>query len=208
MFVITADQVNSRGELDRAPAALAMLEDLDSSFATEADRNAGDEIQIVTESAETALEVLLRLSRTEQWSVGVGVGAVRLPLPRMAREASGAAFIEAREAVAAAKRRPTRFALRAGSDSLNGGAHAMALVELLISLRDRRSAEGWEVCDLLATGINQAEAAESLGITPQAVSLRLRIAGWRIEQDARPALAVVLESLERSSGTENADDDH
>lgn len=207
MFVITADQVNSREGQDLVPAALQLLDDLSDRFATQADRNAGDEIQIVTTSADTALEAVLRLTRTGQWSVGLGVGAVREPLPRMAREATGPAFVCARDAVAAAKRKPTRFALEATARAPLAGEHVMALVDLLLALRDRRTAEGWEVTELMDTGIRQADAAEALGITPQAVSLRLRAAGWRLEQQARPALALVLDALDRSSGAEDEDHD-
>ena len=204
MFVITADQINSRADEDRVPEAFALLGDLHRDFAAEADRNAGDEIQVVTASPATALEAVLRLSRTGRWSVGLGIGNVRHPLPRMAREATGAAFLSAREAVAQAKRRSTRFALRAETASDTAaprelrGDDAMALIDLLIAVRDRRTPEGWEVCDLMATEMKQTAAAEALGVTPQAVSLRLRAAGWRLERQAVPTLALVLDLLDRS----------
>ena len=114
MFVITADQVASRREADRAGA---LVDELAERYADDlvlpADQTAGDEIQLVTRSAPTALAIVLDATRTGRWSVGVGVGDIRMPLPDAARKATGSAFIAAREAVTAAKRADGRFALRA-----------------------------------------------------------------------------------------------
>jgi DNA-binding NarL/FixJ family response regulator len=91
-----------------------------------------------------------------------------------------------------AKKATTRVAITAPE----GGADAEALVRLLIELRDRRTAEGWEVYDLLAEGITQREAAARLGISEAAVSLRVRSAGLRTEEAAVPALIRVLSGLD------------
>ena len=118
MFVITADQVASRREGDRAGA---LVEQLAERYADElvlpADQTAGDEIQLVTRSAPTALAIVLDATRFGRWSVGVGVGGIRMPLPDAARKATGSAFIAAREAVGAAKRADGRFALRAAGSA-------------------------------------------------------------------------------------------
>jgi DNA-directed RNA polymerase specialized sigma24 family protein len=114
VFVITADQVGSRTARDLAGAARDRIEDLHGArLALPADRTAGDEIQALTEDSETALTIVLDLTRRGEWSVGVGCGAVRLPLPEATREATGDAFYAARDAVDRAKKKPTRFALRA-----------------------------------------------------------------------------------------------
>lgn len=206
MFVVTADQIASTGDVDRVPAAFALVADLADDLALAPDRNAGDEIQLVTRSASTALDVVLRLRRDEHWSVGLGVGPVREPLPAEARAAAGPAFNRARTAVEAAKRRPTRFALVAGEPGLLDGDQVGALVDLLLATRARRTPEGWEVADALTDGSSQAAVAERLGITPQAVSTRLRIAGWRAEQRARPALVLLLEDLDRGNRSPGNDD--
>ena len=86
----------------------------------------------------------------------------------------------------------TRLAITAPE----GGEDAEALVRLLVDLRDRRTAEGWEVYDLLAEGITQREAAARLGISEGAVSLRVKSAGLRTEEAAVPALARVLARLD------------
>ena len=201
MFVVTADQIGSSRDTDRVPAAFGLVADLETELALPPDRNAGDELQLVTASAAAALDAVLRLRRDEHWSVGLGVGAVREPLAPTARESSGAAFLAAREAVDSAKRAPTRFALVTASSGRWDGDHAGALVDLLLTLQARRSAEGWAVVDLMRAGSSQLAAAATLGITPQAVSLRLRAAGWRLEERARPALVLLLEDLDRGASS-------
>ena len=114
MFVVTADQVASRRDADRTGDLVAALtERYADQLLLPADQTAGDEIQLVTRSASTALSIVLDATRTGRWSVGLGVGRIRTPLPDAARKATGSAFIAAREAVEAAKRADGRFALRA-----------------------------------------------------------------------------------------------
>ncbi|MFD1713062.1 DNA-binding protein [Amnibacterium flavum] len=199
MFVVTADQINSTGDRDRVPAALESVADLADSLEVPAARYAGDELQFVTRHASTALEIVLRLRRDDHWSTGLGVGSVIDPMPATAAEASGPAFVRGREAIDAAKRSPTRFTLIGAPDAVPDGDQVGALVDLLLTLRARRSPEGWAVTDMIAAGMSQTAAAERLGITPQAVSLRLRAAGWRIEERARPGLVVLLERLDAAT---------
>ena len=196
MIVITADQVDSRSTPDLVGAALLDLNgDRDIRLALPADRTAGDEIQMLATGGADAVGVILRLTRTRRWSVGCGVGAVREPLAPSIRESSGDAFIAARSAVERAKKRSLRFALDTSRES-QSGTDVEALVDLLLSLRDRRSDEGWELYDLLATGITQAEAAEVLGITPQAASNRARSAELRSEAPAVAALGRLFDRLD------------
>jgi hypothetical protein len=202
MFVITADQVASRREGDRAGA---LIEELAERYADElvlpADQTAGDEIQLVTRSAPTVLAIVLDATRFGRWSVGVGVGGIRMPLPDAARKATGSAFIAAREAVGAAKRADGRFALRAaGSAELaSRAADVEALVRLVVLLRERRTDHGWEVVELMRAGHQQKEAAAMLDVSAAAVSARLKAAMWRAEEDARPALERLLADLEAES---------
>ncbi|WP_448809675.1 DNA-binding protein [Agromyces bauzanensis] len=201
MFVITADQVSSRHEADRTGDLIAQLAaTYGSALELPADQTAGDEIQVVTGSAEAALGIVLDTTRTGRWSVGLGVGDIRMPLPDAARKATGTAFIAAREAVGAAKRVDGRFALRTGlPDATTAADDAEALVRLLVLLRDRRSEHGWEVVELMREGHQQKEAATLLGVSAAAVSARLKAAMWRAEEDARPALVRVLERLDDES---------
>ncbi|MCI2958363.1 helix-turn-helix domain-containing protein [Agromyces atrinae] len=208
MFVITADQIDSRTTPDRVGPARTDLNDrFRDRLALAADRNAGDELQILTADAGTALEIVLELTRTDAWSVGLGVGAVRRPLPDDIREATGDAFFAARLGVDRAKRKLTRFAIGvlAGSRSAVATSDAEALIDLLLALRQRRSAAGWELYDLLRSGLPQSDAATELAISQPAVSSRARAANLRIEADAEPALCRLLESLDREASTSEED---
>lgn len=201
MFVLTADQVGSSQGEDLAGAAVA---DLNSRYgkqlALPVDRNAGDEIQALVREPAIALTLILELTRAGQWSVGCGIGPVRMPLPDNTREAAGPAFAAARDAVVRAKNAPRRFALTvAGQPQEAGGEHVAPLVELLLLLRSRRSPEGWELFDLMATGLTQSEAAQRLGISPQAVSQRANAAAIRAEFDATPALARLLGDADKNA---------
>lgn len=189
MFVVTADQRDSRISDDLVPAALDTVTALAGPrLALAPERTAGDELQAAIDDPRAALRVALELTRLQTWSVGIGIGDIESPLPRQVRAARGTAFLHARDAVDRAKRASTRIAV-AGDD---GAADAEALLRLLIELRDRRTAEGWEVHDLLAGGMSQREAAVRLGITESAVSLRARSAALRVEEAAVPALERVL----------------
>ncbi|PPF87323.1 DNA-binding protein [Clavibacter michiganensis] len=207
MFVITADQKASRNDIDRAGTGRDDLATrYEGRLVLPVDRTAGDEVQALVADAATALDMVLVLTRAGHWSVGLGIGAVRTPLPRATREATGPAFIAARDAVTAAKRSVTRFALATdpptalpGDDpaaQLPGAAEVEALLTLLLLARDRRTPQGWDVVDRMAGGGTQREVAAELGITPQAVSTRLRTSGWRAERAAIPGLEALLAHLD------------
>lgn len=198
MFVITADQVGSRRDTDRTGDLVAELsERFGPGLLLPVDQTAGDEVQLVTDSAETALGIVLDTTRTGRWSVGLGVGDIRRPLPDAARKATGTAFIAAREAVGAAKRADGRFALRAAPITTNiTVGDVEPLVRLLVLLRERRTDPGWEVVELVSDGSQQKEAAAALDISAAAVSARLKAAMWRPEEEARPALVRLLRELD------------
>ncbi|THG31221.1 DNA-binding protein [Glaciibacter flavus] len=201
MFVITADQVGSRAGVDHAPAATTLLnERYAAQLLLSFDQTAGDEIQGVTESAPVALAIVLDLAREQRWSIGLGVGDVRHPLPDAARKAAGAAFISARDAVEAAKRNEARFALRCTpfGDSVTAD-DVEPLIRLLLMARARRTDAGWEVVDLLEAGRTQKEAAEILDISAPAVSMRLKAAWWQLDRETRPALARLLDDLDANA---------
>lgn len=195
MFALTADQVGSRAGSDLAGPALEAVARLGGDgLVLPPDRTAGDEIQAATEDAATALRIVLHLTRDGRWSVGLGVGEVRRPLPDATRAMTGSAFILARDAVTAAKKSPTRFALAIDDGRLPDAALLQPLIDLVLQLRARRTPEGWEIADLLAAGRTQAQAASELGITPQAVSLRVQNAQLHTERGAIAALTELLEA--------------
>jgi hypothetical protein len=226
MFVITADQIDSRNDRDRAAELIAELSHrFGPAFSLPPDQTSGDEIQMMTTDAGVALETVLAIHRTEHWSAGLGVGDVRTPLPAATRQAAGGAFIAARDAVTRAKRADARFALSAeGRVDLSDGADGPAglvgsagfrsflsaeevepLIAMLLLLRQRRTPEGWEAVDLVRDGRSQRDAAAQLGISTAAVSQRIKSALWRVEEAARPALVRLLENLDRATtGTDTS----
>ncbi len=196
MFIITADQRDSRTSADLVPAALVAVARIGGPrLETPPDRTAGDELQLATNDPSAALAIALHLTRLGTWSVGIGAGPVESPLPPSVRAGRGAAFVHARDAVERAKRAPTRLAVTGADED---AADAEALVRLLVELRDRRSPEGWEVYDLLAEGLSQRAAADRLGITEGAVSLRAKAAGLRAEEAAVPAIERGLARADRA----------
>lgn len=207
MFVLTADQVGSRHSADKvADTLLALNSEHGARLLLPADRTAGDELQLLVDDAELVLALVLELTRDGAWSVGVGVGAVRQPLPADTREATGEAFYAARDAVTRAKKQATRFALTLAGDDEDAdrtlrGTDVEALITLLLHLRERRTDGGWELFDLLGTGLTQSESADRLGITPGAASLRARAAGIRVERAASEALVRLLDTI---NGSEEA----
>jgi hypothetical protein len=195
VFAITADQIGSRRAADLADAQLEAIDALAAGrLVLPADRTAGDEIQAATEDAATALAIALHLTRDGNWSVGLGIGDVRTPLPDSTRAMTGPAFILARDAVIAAKKRATRFSLEVDTGRLPDGSILEPLIDLLLHLRARRTPEGWEVADRLVGGATQAQLATDLGITPQAVSLRVQNAQLHTETAAIAALVALLEA--------------
>ncbi|MBG6057496.1 hypothetical protein RCH16_000688 [Cryobacterium sp. MP_M5] len=215
MFVITADQIDSRNDRDRAGEMIAgLVSEFGDVFTLPPDQTAGDEIQMLLADAGTSLDLVMALHRSGHWSIGLGVGTVRTPLPDSARQASGEAFVGARDAVTRAKKADTRFALTAEPAEPVGRARAgrhrpvldgeqvEALIATLLLLRQRRTSEGWAAVDLRETGRTQVEIAARLGISTAAVSQRLRSALWKVDQSARPALVRLLEDLDNpTTGT-------
>ena len=189
MFIITADQRDSRNNDDLVPEGIQEAARIGGSRLEVApDRTAGDELQLATADPGAALAIALHLTRTGTWCVGIGIGPIEAPLPASVRAGRGEAFVHARDAVERAKRATTRLAISGNDEATD----AESLVRLLVELRDRRSDEGWQVYDLLAEGLSQRAAAERLGITEGAVSLRAKAAGLRAEEAAVPALGRML----------------
>ena len=188
MFVVTADQVDSRREADRVPEALTLLAGVRPRAANPFERTAGDEIQGVTDDPADLLDIVTSLIRADRWRLGIGIGPVDLPLPVSPRAGRGPAFIAARAAVSAAHPATGQLAVRFGATP-ELDPHLRAVRErhtryaesallLLARLLRGRTAEGWEVTDLLADGLTQKEAAARLGVSPSAVSQRVRRSGW------------------------------
>lgn len=213
-LVLTIDQRGSRRGEDAVPALLERLARIAPEPLRPFERTAGDEAQGVLDDPATVVDVVLALAEEGRWSTGVGVGPVRRPLPPSTRAGAGPAFEAARAAVTAAKGVREGLAVR-GPDGPSGAEDARAspfeegpatavldaetALLLLVGLRARRSAAGREAVALAERGLGPREAAQHLGVSPQAVSQRLRAAGWSAEERTRPLAARLLARAARAA---------
>jgi len=195
-FVLTVDQIKSRGQQDLVEATLSGLGEVDTLLAFT--RTVGDEFQGLVANPASVVDVTLGLMRTVAWHIGIGIGAVQQPLPSDAREARGPAFLAARSAVEAAKKQSTHLSVRSVPDRVEA-RDAEITFRLLIALQLRRSPQGWEAAELMDQGLTQAAAASMLAITRQALSQRLQAAHWSLDREARLVLARLLARAERAA---------
>lgn len=83
-------------------------------------------------------------------------------------------------------------------------AEVEALLRLLAAIRARRTPQGWEVADTLASLADkpgrQRIVAQSLHVSEQAVSQRVRAALWQEEEAVRPVVVRLLAELSSSVG--------
>lgn len=189
VLVLTVDQRGSRTSSDRVPAVVAALSAVPTLLPFE--QTVGDEIQGVLDSPlalPLAVELLLR---EDAWHIGIGVGAVETPLASSARSGRGQAYLNAREAVTAAKSSP--WHLRVVGDS-PWARRLETTLWLWAAVLARRTSRGWEVADLAAEGLSYDEVARRLGISPSAVSQRAAAAGIVESRRARE-LATDLTTL-------------
>jgi hypothetical protein len=231
MIVLTIDQRGSTYAADRVPELLAELARLTrgrDGLVVPFERTVGDEVQGILAAgragAELAVDLTLHLLRDQGWSIGIGIGEVDSPLPVVSREARGFAFYRARDAVERAKtrskgmsvavegpppdapdrRRPEHGPTSAGDDTAEPdlAAEIEALLRLLAAIRARRTPQGWEVADTLASLEDkpgrQRIVARSLDVSEQAVSQRVRAALWQEEEAVRPIVVRLLAELSSS----------
>jgi hypothetical protein len=123
-----------------------------------------------------------RLLREDTWNIGIGIGEVEEPLPESTRAGRGTAYQHARDAVTGAK--SSLWHLRVAGD--RPGARLLETsLWLWAALLARRTKGGWEVADLVDTGLRYDGVAKQLGISQSAVSQRAAAAGIVEGQRAR-----------------------
>jgi hypothetical protein len=193
VYVLTVDQRGSSDGVDLVPDLLGSLNRRPRrpGLLRKFERTAGDEVQGVISEAPPAVDVIVELLRSDDWSIGVGIGEVADPLPRSTRAGRGAAFIYAREAVTRAKSSPHHVNV-VGSDP-RAAEQVETVLWLMASILRRRSDRGWEVADLLAEGHTRREVGMRLGISQSAVTQRAQAAGVIEEQRGRVLAAELLE---------------
>lgn len=190
MYALTVDRRGSRED----PESLAMLEHRDR-FAADFPRtvldwqiSAGDELQALYETPEDVLTVVLTLADEQEWHVGLGIGPVDTPLPDNVNEATGPAFVAAREAVSASK--DTGYPAVRGSE---WASHAQAVLTLACAVRERRTSTAREAASLAERDFTQQRIAQELDIAQSSVSRRLSSALWSQEQAVHPTILTFLE---------------
>ena len=177
--VVVADQRVSRRGPDKVPEALHALAPLSDGFRLGFERTAGDEIQALSADPTAVIGAVTMLLRLGDWHIGVGVGEVEMPLPDTTRAARGPAYLAARQAIGRAAATAPRLVGGAGTQDARALGEAQTILALAAALVLRRSTAGWQVIDLVDAGLTQTQAAERLGISPQAVGQRLRAAHHR-----------------------------
>lgn len=214
VFAVTADQRHSRRNADRVPEAIAMLEgSLRGDVLLPAERTAGDEIQLLLHHPSAVLAVVEELVRLGDWRIGIGLGGVESPLPRSTRSARGNTYLAARAAIERAHSTPAGLALEFHGPRVGGNVSAgtygdgwkvtdgavrdaESALWLLQDLLRGRSAEGWQIVELLDEGISVGQAAQRLGISPSAASQRHQRAGWEVGLRGRELCVGLLGRLQ------------
>jgi hypothetical protein len=143
-------------------------------------RTAGDEMQGVVATGAALAAVASRCLETRRWWVGVGFGAIDLPLASTARETRGPAFWNARDALGRAHQSkggsPGPIAVvgddKAVADDLEAALSAIAFI---VSRRTARQREALAVMRL-AWGLRWV--AERLDISVSAASQLVRASGF------------------------------
>ncbi|WP_182354619.1 hypothetical protein [Flaviflexus huanghaiensis] len=194
MFVLTLDQIGSRGDEDRVPALLERLRD--KEMVRPFERTVGDEVQGVTADPTVVRKIVLGVLRDGHWHIGIGSGPAELG--GSAREGSGTAFENAREAVERAKS-ATRFTPSVATIGPNQdtSADAEALLRLLGNLIESRTDAQWEAIDAHRAGETASQIAERLGISAEAVSQRRGLGGQALEEACWPLLDRLLIGTEQ-----------
>lgn len=184
MFVINADQRDSRSNPDRVPALLTAAAECAAVLPFE--RTVGDEVQGVFASGADVLAALELILRNGRWSVGIGVGSAELAeTPSASR---GDAFIAARSAVETAKKRWQEIAVCSVAGAVEP---AQTLAGLTGYWVEKASDRQWEVLSL-ARSRTQRQVAEQLQISQQAVSDSLRASRAAAVEEGMMQLEMLL----------------
>lgn len=194
MFALTIDQHRSRRGDDLVPGLLDALTPIKTVLPFE--RTVGDEVQGLLADPQAVLEALLVVLRDGNWSTGLGIGPVDVPLPASVRAARGQALLDARSAVEAAKTAgEVRVAVASASDPV-GAADVEAVAGLIGTLIRRRTGTQWATIDAVDAAPTQRAAAEALGVSPQNVSQTLAASAVAAERAGYPVLVRLLERAE------------
>ncbi|WP_175934947.1 MarR family transcriptional regulator [Corynebacterium sp. Marseille-P4321] len=133
-----------------------------------------EDVRTVVESPEHALNLIMALLSDGNWAIGIGIApGTDDAADNTAAEASTKAVgVRAGQVKVVVKQR----------GATTDAADIAAAFALLAHVLHKRTYEGREATSLVRSGMNQNEAANTLGISKQAISQRLQAAGWPAEQ--------------------------
>lgn len=205
MFAVIADQEDSRHEKDAVPEAITKINTLADNKTLQLilppERTSGDEFQCLLAEPESVYQLVRLLIADGRWHIGIGVGDVETPLPKDVREARGSALVNAREAVESSKSADPSVVL-IGS-RVPEASDANAVLRLISAVLKRRTNSGWAAINAAerasAKDASMSEAADSLGITKQALSQRLQAANWKLEIQSYPTVIRILGAADRDT---------
>lgn len=194
----------SRGGTDPVPALLEALEGV--TLALPAERTVGPDLLALASRADAALDAVLRAREEGDWRIGLGIGAVRRPLPGSVREIEGPAVVAAQEAVRAARRERSATSVPIHVRAADGrhretAQDAEAVLGLIGWIVRSRNRGQWQAVRALREdpAATQARLAESLGVTQQTVSRAVKTSGWREESAAHPLASRLLSMIDLTS---------
>lgn len=133
-----------------------------------------EDIRTVVESPEHALNLIMALLSDGNWAIGIGIAPGT-------DDAADNAAAEASTKAVGVRAGQVKVAVKQRGASTDAADIAAAFA-LLAHVLHKRTYEGREATSLVRSGMNQNEAANTLGISKQAISQRLQAAGWPAEQ--------------------------
>ena len=194
-IVVTLDQRRSRDAEDRVSEWSDALNDAHAArLRLPFVRSAGDELQAVVGEAGALADIVADSVADRGWWLGVGVGAIDR-LGETARDSQGPAFWHARQAVEAAKKRSHPQPVAVVGEPEDAAAALGDALTALAFLTLRRTAEQRESVELLHGGMKNKDIAAHLGVSPAAISQRLRGAGAEEEAGLRRLIASIAAPL-------------
>jgi len=133
-----------------------------------------EDIRSQVADAEAALNLIMALLSDGNWAIGLGIAD--------GSDNSAPSDASATATAAVGTRAGQVRVIVDRQNATTEAADIAATFALMSHVLHKRTYEGREATSLVRRGMNQNEAAATLGISKQAMSQRLQAAGWPAEQ--------------------------
>jgi len=180
-IVVMLDQRASRHGVDLVEGmARTLNEALGAQLTLPFVRTAGDEMQGVVATGDALAAVASRCLEARCWWVGVGFGAIDLPMAATARETRGPAFWNARDALARAHQSKggSPGPIAAIGDDSGVADDLEAALSAIAFIVARRTARQREALAVMRAAWGLRWVAERLSISVSAASQLVRASGF------------------------------